>query len=342
MKKKFRVSTVTQLFMMLDGIFLVLAFFLPLYKNTVTYTDPYFSSENLFSLRPDGAISYMGLAAQFLDNGNAAVFLMILALLLVVPLILILVTFPKLRTFSYFAILPIIGILFCHTFLGLGFTVEQKALEFTTLGLLYSIGAAQLPCLYLLFVIQSPIEAAQRKKEEKANGAAPASVTQQNTAADAQPSAMAQPVMEKNLQAAQNPQASRAAEYSQPMQQPAAPQQRPISEYPKEFTSRPDNNYYGGPELGPQSKEEEAYQQDESFDMESIEPKEKAPEAAEEDIFSEAEVSDESAEDVVAFDNGQEPAADTDSKEVAYCEECGAKLEPGAKFCMQCGAPINR
>ncbi|WP_026508324.1 hypothetical protein [Butyrivibrio sp. MC2013] len=169
MNKKFRSSTLLQIAMMLISIVISISFLLPIFRPKLDYSleGPFFSSANLFNLWPEGGMSYLGLASRFLDSGRFGIFFMMIALLMLMPIALAVICYPRLRKLSYFGILPIIGMIFAHLYLGLGFTIEQAALDFTFLGIVYGALLSQLPILYILFVILSVIENMQIKKESK-------------------------------------------------------------------------------------------------------------------------------------------------------------------------------
>ncbi|MCR5772728.1 MAG: zinc-ribbon domain-containing protein [Butyrivibrio sp.] len=166
-KKGIRLSTIIDVFMFITGILLTIMFFLPVYKDAVAYDSNYFKFDNLFNIFPDNAASYLGLAGRFLDDRNVAVTIMIFSFMFVMPILLAVFTFPKLRKISALAILPIIILVGGQFFFGAGFIIEQKALEFAPLGFFYSILIFELPVLYIIFIIQSIIEAGRIKKEAK-------------------------------------------------------------------------------------------------------------------------------------------------------------------------------
>jgi|GEM_PF-6648744 len=326
MKKRFRCSTLVQIFMMLISLCMTGMFFLPLFKDSVTYSNDFFTSKNLLDFYPDGAVSYMELAGKFLDNGNAPVFVMIIALLLVLPILLILISFPKARRFTYMSIIPIIGIVLGHAFLSLGFVVEQKALEFTLLGYIYSALASQLLLMYIFFLIMSIIEASQFRKEAKL-----------------------------------------AAKTSGVMQG----QKKQNKANKKNEETKPNEFYSGAPENGPYTKEEDDYQKDseaadtvkefdvkananddfENASMTTDSNKEIADDATnirDNGNFSnvnEVENDDKSSSKENVAENasfsGKQPDADESVKMAPkFCQVCGAKLEEGAQFCIQCGSMV--
>ncbi len=166
-KKGIRLSTIVEVFMFITGILLTAMFFLPVYKDTVKYNSDYFKLDNLLNVFPDNAASYLDLAGRFLDDRNVAVTVMIFAFMLVMPILLAVLTFPKLRKISALSIIPIIILVAGQFFFGFGFTVEQKALELAPFGYFYSVLVFQLPMMYLIFIIQSIIEKGRMKREAK-------------------------------------------------------------------------------------------------------------------------------------------------------------------------------
>ena len=166
-KRGMRLSTIIDVFMFITGILLTAMFFLPVYKDTVSYNKDFFKLDNLLGFFPDNAASYFGLAGKFLDDRNVAVTVMIFAFMFVMPILLAVLTFPKLRKLSGLAIIPIIVLVSGQFFFGAGFVIEQKALELAPIGFCYSVLIFQLPALYIIFIIQSIIEAGRLKKELK-------------------------------------------------------------------------------------------------------------------------------------------------------------------------------
>lgn len=166
-KRGMRLSTIIDVFMFITGILLTVMFFLPVYKDTVSYNKDFFKLDNLLGFFPDNAASYFGLAGKFLDDRNVAVTVMIFAFMFVMPILLAVLTFPKLRKLSGLAIIPIIVLVSGQFFFGAGFVIEQKALELAPIGFCYSVLIFQLPALYIIFIIQSIIEAGRLKKELK-------------------------------------------------------------------------------------------------------------------------------------------------------------------------------
>ncbi|SES36207.1 zinc-ribbon domain-containing protein [Butyrivibrio fibrisolvens] len=166
-KRGMRLSTIIDVFMFITGILLTAMFFLPVYKDTVSYNKDFFKLDNLLGFFPDNAASYFGLAGKFLDDRNVAVTVMIFAFMFVMPILLAVLTFPKLRKLSGLAIIPIIVLVSGQFFFGAGFVIEQKALELAPIGFCYSVLIFQLPALYTIFIIQSIIEAGRLKKELK-------------------------------------------------------------------------------------------------------------------------------------------------------------------------------
>ena len=166
-KRGMRLSTIIDVFMFITGILLTAMFFLPVYKDTVSYNKDFFKLDNLLGFFPDNAASYFGLAGKFLDDRNVAVTVMIFAFMFVMPILLAVLTFPKLRKLSGLAIIPIIVLVSGQFFFGAGFVIEQKALELAPIGFCYSVLIFQLPALYIIYIIQSIIEAGRLKKELK-------------------------------------------------------------------------------------------------------------------------------------------------------------------------------
>ena len=370
-KKGIRLSTIVELFMFVTGILLTAMFFLPVYKEPVVYDSDYFCVDNLFNFFPEGSASYLGLAGRFLDNRNIAVTIMIFAIMLVMPILLLILTFPKLRKMSAFSIFPIALLVGGQFFLGVGFTVEQvftksvlinvafEGLQFAPFGYIYNILVFQLPALYILFIIQSLIESRRMKKEAKvvAAGINNQSFDMGQNAAYNQSIAQ-----ETNGQFASNQQLGAQTSFGQ------------VPAY-----NNQNNFYYGAPENGPQTPEENAYLRDDEENAASV-ARSDALDAADDNAaantqgnaqdtqpsFSSSEdnaLSGVSSDDenTTQNDDSMVMGTSTDNKEnasssafdsdnankepvkiqPAFCQQCGAKLEEGALFCMQCGTPVN-
>lgn len=326
-KRGIRLSTIIDVFMFITGILLTVMFFLPVYKDTVTYNKDFFKLDNLIGFFPDNAASYMGLAGRFLDDRNIAVTIMIIAFMLVMPILLAVLTFPKLRKISALSVLPIIVLVAGQFFFGSGFVVEQKALEFAPFGYFYNVLIFQLPVLYILFIIQSIIEAGRMKKEAK-------NAPVNNTPVNNIPDPMYQQQM--NNQPFGMPQGG----YNQPMGQQYAPQggfEQPVS---------PVNDQQFEAPLDDVQQAQERVEETFSSVEEHVDNIVAAPETVAEDVaetVSEnvSEATSEVQEEVVEM---AAPSSETEQPvrmQPAFCQQCGARLEQGALFCMQCGAPVK-
>ena len=364
-KRGIRLSTIIDVFMFITGILLTVMFFLPVYKDTVTYNKDFFKLDNLIGFFPDNAASYMGLAGRFLDDRNIAVTIMIIAFMLVMPILLAVLTFPKLRKISALSVLPIIVLVAGQFFFGSGFVVEQKALEFAPFGYFYNVLIFQLPVLYILFIIQSIIEAGRMKKEAKN---APVNNTPvNNIPVNNIPDPMYQQQM--NNQPFGMPQGG----YNQPMGQQYAPQggfEQPVPPVNDQSFGMPQGGFNQpmGQQYAPQGGFEQPVSpvNDQQFEAplddvqqaqerveetfssveEHVDNIVAAPETVAEDVaetVSEnvSEATSEVQEEVVEM---AAPSSETEQPvrmQPAFCQQCGARLEQGALFCMQCGAPVK-
>ena len=171
-KRGMRLSTIIDVFMFITGILLTAMFFLPVYKDKVSYNKDFFKLDNLLGFFTDKSESYFKLASMFftgegVEQPSLAVAIMIYTFMLVMPILLAVLTFPKLRKISGLAVIPIIVLVCGQFFFGAGFIFEQKSLELAPFGFCYSVLVFQLPALYIIYIIQSIIEAGRLKKELK-------------------------------------------------------------------------------------------------------------------------------------------------------------------------------
>ena len=370
-KKGIRLSTIVEVFMFITGILLTAMFFLPVYKDTVKYNSDYFKLDNLLNVFPDNAASYLGLAGRFLDDRNVAVTVMIFAFMLVMPILLAVLTFPKLRKISALSIIPIIILVAGQFFFGFGFTVEQKALELAPFGYFYSVLVFQLPMMYLIFIIQSIIEKGRMKREAKNAPAMDPSYQQ-----FAPQGGFGQQPMEGpqfggpqggfGQQPPMNDQQfAPQGGFGQPMEGPqfGGPQGgfgQPAPMNDQQFA--PKNDFQQAPSFNEQPQN--------SFVTEAPEPApapepvfaepsfsaaaepvveapvnfEEAKESVTEDLSEKAPEVAETVDNTVGTIDAsiEAPQAEEPVKmQPAFCQQCGAKLEQGALFCMQCGSPVK-
>lgn len=378
-KKGIRLSTIVEVFMFITGILLTAMFFLPVYKDTVKYDSDYFKLDNLLNVFPDNAASYFGLAGRFLDERNIAVTVMIFAFMLVMPILLAVLTFPKLRKLSALSIIPVVVLVVGQFFFGMGFTVEQRALELAPIGYCYSVLVFQLPTLYLIFIIQSIIEKGRMKKEAKNAPAMDPSYQQQF----APQGGFGQPTEGPQFGGPQGgfgqqppmneQQFAPQGGFGQPMGGPqfGGPQggfgqpapsneqqfapQNDFQQAPS-FNQQPQNDFFAEAPVNevkaPEVVEEAPAAPEPVFGAEEV-VKEAPAETVEAPAFNEGVTEDlsENAPEVApevtenatgTIDASVAPAAEEPVKmQPAFCQQCGAKLEQGALFCMQCGSPVK-
>ena len=342
MKKKFRGSTLVQILTMIISLFISAGFILPVYKESASYSSNYFTMEHFFKLRPENSSSYLGIAAKFLDAGNAKVAALMFVLLFIVPVLLIVFTFPKLRKLTYFSVILSAAIVWMHLFLMLGFTIEQKKLEITAVGVGYTMFVMQLPIMYVLYVLLSIIENVQLRKEKKAN---------QNQDGNNQSNINMNQNMNQNAGFYQengmpvNNQFSGMPSYPQSYPQDRVMETNPNLKFDldlsasetanvpldsgKEFDSKVHQDMYAQPvnlEDEPKQPAPEVY----FTNPENEEPKEDT------EALETAKVAD-----ILPFESAEE-ANKSEEKPARYCARCGAKLLDNAVFCIKCGAAIDQ
>lgn len=430
-KRGMRLSTIIDVFMFISGILITAMFFLPVYKDTVNYNKDFFKLSNLLDVFPDNAQSYLKLAYRFftgdgVEQASLPVTIMIVTFMFVMPILLAVLTFPKLRKISGFAIIPIIVLVCGQFFFGAGFAIEQKSLELASLGFFYSVLIFQLPALYIIYIIQSIIEGSRLKKELKnaPNMGAPAPAFGQPASGQQfgpqggfQPmndqqfvpqGGFGQPMNDQQFvpqggfaQPVNDQQFGPQGGFSQPLndQQFGMPQeqfqQAPSFEQPhnNSFAEAPVNEI-PAPAYFEQAPVNEAPAFGDTAEAsqsaaETFEEVNETAGAVSEAFDNEADTTFESASDnesgnttdnvsenvaVNASENVAENAAEFESQspvsetsyaapeptpepapftapvqetqepvrmQPAFCQHCGAKLEQGALFCMQCGAPIK-